>query len=114
MLFLFLNEMQIVTISKNNSWIIYCIIITSLISMKSFTERHCIKGNWLLDLDKCSMGIYIIHHPILEGLVHVRKFQVYLDEYFYILPFVMFVCVFALSWILTHYILKSRFRILLG
>ena len=98
----------------------YLLTIGILLSVfkwsETFSNKHCnfVSRKWLKDLDKCSMGIYIIHHPIIEYIVHIPGMDYYLNNYFYILPFVIFILVLPLSWLLAHIMLSSKARILLG
>ena len=38
----------------------------------------------------------------------------YLNNYYYILPFVIFILVLPLSWLVAHIMLSSKAKILLG
>lgn len=99
------------------SYILTIVILLSVFKWsESFSNQHIsfVNKEWLKDLDKCSMGIYIIHHPLIECLVHIPGMDYYLNNYFYILPIVIFIFVLPLSWLIAHIMLSSRARILLG
>lgn len=98
----------------------YLLTIGILLSVfnwsETFSNKHCnfVSRKWLKDLDKCSMGIYIIHHPIIECIVQIPGMDYYLNNFFYILPFVIFILVLPLSWLFAHIMLSTNARILLG
>lgn len=98
----------------------YLLTIGILLSVfnwsETFSNKHCnfVSRKWLKDLDKCSMSIYIIHHPIIECIVQIPGMDYYLNNFFYIVPFVIFILVFPLSWLLAHIMLSTNARILLG
>lgn len=55
-------------------------------------------GGYIQSLDKCSMGIYIIHHIIIRWAVEQEPVRIYLSENVFIAPFLMFFIVLPLSW----------------
>lgn len=53
---------------------------------------------WIVSLDKCSMGIYIVHHIVIQEMNGVDFFHAYACEYYYIYPLLQFVVVTIVSW----------------
>jgi len=63
----------------------------------------------LASLDKSSMGIYLIHHVLIFiFLMYVPEAEDLMDSHPYTLPFILFVCVFSLSFALA--LLLNRFK----
>lgn len=54
--------------------------------------------SWMVSLDQCSMGIYIVHHIVIQEMNGVELFHVYACDNYYIYPLVQFVIVTMLSW----------------
>ena len=57
-------------------------------------------------MDECSMGIYIVHHIIIRWAVEQELVGMYLSEYVFIAPFLMFLIVLPLSWWIV-YVMKQ-------
>lgn len=54
--------------------------------------------SWIVSLDNCSMGIYIVHHIVIQEMNGIELFHVFASEYYYIYPLLQFVVVTILSW----------------
>lgn len=54
---------------------------------------------WVVSLDKCSMGIYIVHHIVIQEINGIGIFHDYACLYYYIYPLLQFMVVTALSWL---------------
>lgn len=54
--------------------------------------------NWLNSLDKCSMGIYIVHHIILQEMNGVTYFHELASTHYYIYPISQFILLTITSW----------------
>lgn len=52
------------------------------------------------------MGIYIVHHIIIRWAVEQELVGMYLSEYVFIAPFLMFLIVLPLSWWIV-YVMKQ-------
>ena len=54
--------------------------------------------SWVISLDKYSMGIYIVHHILIQEMNGIELFHVYACANYYIYPLLQFVIVTFLSW----------------
>lgn len=69
----------------------------------------------LLSLDKCAMGIYIIHHIFIYDLIiRYDRLRLILDTYPILAPIILFIIILPLSWFLTNLIIRSKFNFILG
>ncbi len=59
-------------------------------------------GGYIQSLDKCSMGIYIIHHIIICWAVEEESIRMYLSDNVFVAPFLMFLIVLPLSWWIVY------------
>lgn len=70
---------------------------------------------WVINLDRCSMGIYLIHHPIIWNVAKNSVTRAYMGEYYVIGPLLLSVLSFLASWAVTNLILKNKkLRYILG
>lgn len=53
---------------------------------------------WIKSLDVCSMGIYIVHHIIIQATNRTSLLHPLLHSYYYIYPTVQFFLVLLFSW----------------
>ena len=65
-------------------------------------------------LDRCSMGIYIIHHILIAFPLQWPAVRAVMNGYWWLCPWLMFLVVYALSWVLTAALLKTRLSIVIG
>ena len=71
--------------------------------------------SYIVNLDSCSMGIYILHHPIIWNLAKSATTRQILIEYKYIAPFIVTIGVLIFCWIIVNYVNKNKFlRIIFG
>jgi len=69
----------------------------------------------LQNLDKCSMGIYLIHHIIIQQANASTIIHPFMQEHARWYPVVMFMIVLPISWVLTNLGKKTRLgNMLLG
>lgn len=54
--------------------------------------------SWITSLDKCSMGIYIVHHILIQEMNELYVFHELACEYYYIYPMAQFVLITLISW----------------
>ena len=54
--------------------------------------------NWMKSLDACSMGIYIVHHIIIQAVNRTDLLHPLLQKHYFVYPTVQFVLVLLLSW----------------
>ncbi len=53
---------------------------------------------WVMSLDACSMGIYIVHHIVIQGMNRTDLFHALLRTHYVVYPTVQFVVVLLFSW----------------
>ena len=54
-------------------------------------------SKWIISLDKASMGIYLIHHPIIWNLVKYSQTQSILAEHYILAPIIVTAVVLVVS-----------------
>lgn len=64
---------------------------------------------WLISLDKCSMGIYIVHHVIIQEVNNITECHVLAVDHYYTYPLVQFVVVTLISWQLVALCKKVKY-----
>lgn len=52
------------------------------------------------------MGIYIIHAWIIWNFTNIESFHEFISEHCLIFPFICWIFIFMLSWLLTHLLTK--------
>ena len=108
----------IISFSLNSRYVF--IILPSLIlstSIMTFAISRNIEKvpEWISNLDKCSMGIYILHHIIIQQVNSSSFIHPYMVQIPYVYPFLLFGMVFPLSWGLTYMSRTTKIgRTLLG
>lgn len=65
--------------------------------------------SWMISLDKCSMGIYIVHHILIQELITISVFRSLATEYCYIFPCVLFISVTIISWGIVWSAKKNKY-----
>lgn len=71
--------------------------------------RYNSNDYWLLlSLSKCSMGIYIFHHCILDVLFLFVPIRYCMNEHIW-MPFLLYPLVLVLSWRITAVLIQSRY-----
>ncbi len=53
---------------------------------------------WVKSLDACSMGIYIVHHIVIQAVNRTDLLHPLLQTHYYVYPTVQFVLVLLFSW----------------
>lgn len=72
-------------------------------------------NNTIIRMDKCGMGIYILHHILIMWLLQYNDFILFMENHFIITPLILFVLVLFLSWGITEFILRIKYlRFILG
>lgn len=65
---------------------------------------------YLINLDRCSMGIYIVHHLLIWAfLFYCPQSQRLMNEHYILAPIIMLVTVFLASWGITYMVLKNKY-----
>ena len=65
--------------------------------------------SWVKSLDKCSMGIYIVYHILIQELITISVFRSLATEYCYIFPCVLFISVTIISWGIVWSAKKNKY-----
>lgn len=65
-------------------------------------------------LDRCSMGIYILHHILIAFPLQWPAVRAVMNDYWWLCPWLMFLVVYALSWMLTAALLRTRLSVVIG
>lgn len=79
-------------------WAVVCIFM--YVRVLPFKENAILKT-----LDSCSMGIYLIHHVMIQFVLEYAAARNYMNEHLW-LPFVAFPLIFVLSLVMTIFIKK--------
>lgn len=64
----------------------------------------------LLSLDRCSMGIYIVHHIILVYLLQYEQINSLVINHYMISPFILFILLLFISWGMVYSIQRTPFK----
>lgn len=59
-------------------------------------------------LDKCSMGIYIVHHILIQEMNRLSLFHSMMEEYYVLYPLIQFLVVVSICWFVVLN-LKKRY-----
>ena len=62
------------------------------------TSRISDVSGWVRSLDACSMGIYIVHHIVIQAVNRTDLLHPLLQTHYYVYPTVQFVLVLLFSW----------------
>ena len=88
----------------------YPVYITLVFLYSALCRKELHLPAFVLSLDRCSMGIYIIHHLLIwTFLFYCSQAQQLMNEYYILAPMVMFVSIFIASWGITHLMLKNKY-----
>ena len=82
--------------------LIICITILS-----KQNETQLVGRKRILKLDKYAMGIYIIHHIIIQETNSSTLGQQYMEHYI-LYPIVLFIMSLGISWLITYILQKSK------
>ncbi len=63
------------------------------------TSRVSDVPQWVKSLDACSMGIYIVHHIVIQAVNRTDLLHPLLQTHYYVYPSVQFVLVLLFSWV---------------
>lgn len=90
--------LQQVYIKKTSITMLLGVSIVSFI----FIYARCLNipklPSWVTSLDKCSMGIYIVHHILIQEMNSIAFFHVYAGEHYYSYPILQFVAITIVCW----------------
>lgn len=65
--------------------------------------------SWVTSLDKCSMGIYIVHHIVIQEMNSIAFFHVYAGEHYYSYPMLQFVAITIVCWSMVAVCKKNKY-----
>ena len=86
----------------------FILIITTLALIESFSLANvhvCIKS-----IDKCSIGIYILHHIIIQSILrYVPGTHRLMNEHLIVAPILLFIVVFLISWLATKFMFSNKY-----
>lgn len=82
------------------------LVFTNLIGIATVTSFFaCMRvlqmkplPNWMNSLDKCSMGIYIVHHILIQEMNGISYFREIATTHYYIYPIIQFLTITIASW----------------
>ena len=83
--------------------LVFCVFLAFRTSPISDTPQ------WFKHLDTCSMGIYIVHHIIIQSVNRTDFFHPLMVEHCYVYPTIQFVVVFLLSWAVVSVLRRYKF-----
>lgn len=76
-----------------------CSIVLVFASFLAFrTSRIDSVPRWVKSLDTCSMGIYIVHHIVIQSMNRTDLLHPLLVTHYYVYPSLQFVVVLLFSW----------------
>ena len=83
------------------------IIIICITVLSKQNETQLVGRKIILKLDKYAMGIYIIHHIIIQETNRSTLGQQYMEHYI-LYPIVLFIMSLGISWLITYILQKSK------
>lgn len=99
----------------------YTLKLTLLISCISFLLivmrlANSSRGNWLSEkynnsvevVGKYSFGVYVFHQWIIWNVTRYPRMSPFMSEHYILFPLLLFITVFFVSMLLTHFSLKTR------
>lgn len=116
-----LLSLEYIKMNLSNSF-----VITSLMYFTSIVLVYCIyevvstmaianplsnnsMGGAINSLDKCGMGIYIIHHIVIIYALQFENVRDVMNTHYIIAPILAFMSLILISWFITWAILKSSY-----
>lgn len=84
-----------------------CIVFSTFSYFRSLDIKSL--PGWVKSLDKCSMGIYIVHHILIQEINGVTCFYDMAVTHYYIYPITQFLVITMLSWGFVALCRKSKY-----
>lgn len=84
-----------------------CVVLCTFCYFRSF-EIAFLPG-WMKSLDKCSMGIYIVHHILIQEINGITYFHEIATTHYYIYPIFQFILITMASWCLVALCRKYKY-----
>ncbi len=83
-----------------------------IVFLYGFLSKHY-HGNLpsvIQNLDSCSLGIYIIHHLLIWGILfYIPNILELMNEHFILAPIILFIGILATSWLLTNLFKRNNY-----
>lgn len=73
-----------------------CVVLCSFSYFRSLDIKSV--PGWMKSLDKCSMGIYIVHHILIQEMNGISYFREIATTHYYIYPIIQFLIITIVSW----------------
>lgn len=83
------------------------LIITAFMSLENLKNINVPPA--VQSLDKCSMGIYIVHHIIIQEMNKISAIEPFLHTHYYLYPILQFILVLLLSWFIVFVLQKNTY-----
>lgn len=84
-----------------------CVVLCSFSYFRSL-EIKSLPG-WMKSLDKCSMGIYIVHHILIQEMNKTAYFYDVAVTHYYLYPVTQFIGITLVSWGFVALCRKSKY-----
>lgn len=81
-----------------------CSILLFFSTLKFHESLPC----WITNFDKCSMGIYLIHHPIIWNIAKYNYTRKIMEVHYITGPIIVSIIALLLSWFISSYVNKSK------
>lgn len=78
-------------------------IIILIFLLLGSVKRNLMK-QWIIKLDAASMGIYIIHHILIQEMNTLPIMKDMVVDYYYIYPFAQFIIILTLSYLIVKFL----------
>lgn len=96
------------TIAKGLNPLLGTILVICI--LEAMTNKESVNNRFVLSFEKCSMGIYIIHHILIKVALKNSDIYQFMTDNKLLGPIVMFIITFSLSWLITD-IIKNKLHI---
>lgn len=101
--------LQQVYIKKTSITMLLGVSIVSFIFIYARCQNIPKLPSWVTSLDKCSMGIYIVHHIVIQEMNSIAFFHVYAGEHYYSYPMLQFVAITIVCWSMVAVCKKNKY-----
>lgn len=85
------------------------LIIVFFVILAGISPAKHLSKIWM-SLDRCSMGIYIIHHILIMYLLQYRTLKNFMVCHYVIMPFLLFFLLLFASWGITALMQKTPLK----
>lgn len=84
-------------------------VILCLLALQKVEKMNLKESVLLKKLAMCSMGIYIVHHILIEILLSLPNVREIMNVHVIASPFVLFVVVVVCSYLITSILLNNKY-----